>query len=842
MSFLLPNQLAAFGGGLNQNQVNAHLQKYGKNTLTKGKQTTFLKQYLLAFCDPIIKILLVALALNVLIALKNSNIYEPLGIAISLFLSTFVSALSEYGSQSAFLKLSAQYSDATVRVYRNSRLCVLPVSDITVGDRVVLSAGERVSADGVIIKGRVFVDMSALNGESAEKERYCTKTGDKWELLDKAQLFCGSVITSGECEMVVGRIGDDTFLGGVAKEVQSGSDTSPLTKRLFKLAGLIGKIGYAAAVLVFFADLFNALVIESGFNLEIIKLTVMSKDIFGILLHSLTLAITVVVVAVPEGLPMMITVVLSSNMSRLKRDNVLVKKLAGIETAGCINMLFCDKTGTLTTGKLNVIDVYNMQGKSVKQLLNNDMRLCLGANNDSSIIGKKITGGNATDRALLKFVGKVDAAISQKIPFDSDKKYSAVMCGGKWYAKGAPELFLKDKTEAYKIWQTLATNGVRVIAMATGDTLLNLEPIGIVAINDSLRKDTKGSVALLKQAGINVCMVTGDNLLTAKSIAKESGILKNGDLAITHAELEAMSDSEVISVFDRLKVVARALPQDKSRLVRLCKESGTTCAMTGDGINDAPALKAADVGFAMGSGTEVAKEAGDIVILDDNILSITKAVLYGRTIFKSIRKFIVFQLTINMCAVGISVIGPFIGIDTPVTVVQMLWINMIMDTLAGLAFAGEAPNKRYMKEKPLSASAQVLNRQSVMQIAVMSGYSLLLCITYLATNLFRVKFLYYTDYGVYMSIFFALFVFLGLFAAICARVPTALNLFSGLSKNRAFMFIFGVIAMTQVIIIYFGKSIFRTVPIPLNMLFEAICISATIVIADFLRKLFLKNR
>ncbi len=832
MTFLLPKKLNMQNMGLTPAQVQKNRVDYGKNTLTQKKRKTFLRQFFCAFNDPIIKILLIALCLNIIITFKNANIYEPLGIAIALFLATFVQALSEYGSESAFLKMQEECDNVTVCVIRGGVAQNIHINDVVVGDLVILSAGEKVPADGVITEGSVFVDMSQLNGESAEKQRIKTAPANEWSLSEKGQLFRGYVITSGRCKMRVGRVGDSTFYGGVAKEVQTESEPSPLTKRLSRLAGVLGKIGYAAAGLVFACDLFNSYMGRTG------------DGIISNILHAVTLAITVVVVAVPEGLPMMITVVLSSNMARLKRDNVLVKKLVGIETAGCINILFCDKTGTLTEGKLSVEGVYDLDGNRLKAPYSDDILTALCKNNDASITKSGAVGGNATDRALLGFLkSKPEGQVQKSVPFDSEKKYSAIKCGGRWYFKGAPEILLKgcEGSPVFELWQSLAKEGVRVIAAAVGDSLEGAKPICIVAIRDKVRRDTKKSIATLKDAGVFVCMVTGDNLLTAKSIARDCGILTDGALALDSTALSKMTDCEVKEILPRLKVVARALPQDKSRLTRLSREMGLVCAMTGDGINDAPALKNADVGFAMGSGTEVAKGAGDIVIIDDKISSITRAVLYGRTIFKSIRKFIVFQLTINLCAVGVSVIGPLIHIDTPVTVMQMLWINMIMDTLAGLAFAGEAPFYWYMKQKPLSKTAHVLNGKMTGQILFMGGYALILCILFLTTPFFKNRFGFYDNYPVFMTAFFALFVFLGIFSGVCARGPDTLNTFYGLSKNITFITVFLIIFIVQLALIYFGGSVFRTTFIDPVKVLKLVLLAATVIPVDFLRKLVIKT-
>ncbi len=847
MPFLLPCQIKYKPSGHSEKDAKKYLKEYGANSFTEKPRKTFFKQYLSAFGDPIIKILLIALALNIIIAFKNANIYEPLGIAVAVFLATFVSTLSEYGSESAFYELSRKSGAQECRAVRNGKLIVLPVCDITVGDSIILSAGERVPADGIVVQGRVLVNQSALNGESKEAQKEPSKLTDKWDLDDRAQLFCGSVITSGECIMAIGRTGDNTFYGSIASELQSDKEKSPLTERLRRLAKVLSIIGYCASGLVLFADLFNSIFIDNGFNKTFIINELMSPSaMISNLLHAITLAITVVVVAIPEGLPMMITVVLSSNMHRLKRDNVLVRKLVGIETGGSLNILFCDKTGTVTTGKLSVTGFYDTNGNYYKKIpadFKTDILRSLVLNNESTMIGNTATGGNATDRALLEYAYDRNCkkeTVSKKIPFDSTRKYSAVLCRGTWYIKGAPEVVFSKcsivSKEIYAKFEQLTTTGARVIALAKGTDGVRYTLLGIVIISDKIRRDARQAVKTVRGAGISVCMVTGDNLDTACAIAENSGILDRNGITLTSEQLSRMSDNELCNILTKLQVVARALPSDKSRLVRIAKSMGLVCGMTGDGINDAPALRQADVGFAMGSGTEVAKEAGDIVILDDSFSSIAKSILYGRTIFKSIRKFIVFQLTLNLCAVGISVIGPFIGSDTPVTVMQMLWINIIMDTLAGLAFAGEAPLKSYMNEAPKKRSEPVLNGAMVLQIMSMGLYSLFLCIMFLSTRYFKVHFGYYSGTTEFMTAFFALFIFCAVFEGVLAR-SVRTNIFAGLLKNKSFIGIFLLITAVQIWLIYNGGVMFRTTPIPISRLVASICLAATVIPFNVICKL-----
>ena len=689
------------------------------------------------------------------------------------------------------------------------------------------------------------------------------------------EVYRSTVVYSGLATMEVTKVGDKTFYGKLAQEVSEKSPTSPLKLRLVKLAELISKIGYVGAALVSLSYLFSVIVIENNFNGEAIINTITNFPLmFGHLLHALTLSVTIIVVAVPEGLPLMVTLVLSSNMKRMLKSNVLVRKLMGIETAGNISMLFTDKTGTITKGKLDVIAITDADGnifKSKQELKKypsyyTRVKLSLIANNESTYSedGKPI-GGNITDRALLKFFEKeyINYKIIDKIPFSSEKKYSLteVEYNGKHInlIKGAPEVLIKNCTHYYdkeqkkfltnknKIYNqiTKATNqGIRILAFATSPSKRSLERltlIGLVYIKDEVRPEAIEGLKLIQNAHINTVMITGDNIDTAKAIGKEVGLItKHTDLALTSDEFNKKTDDEIKKILPNLKILARSLPQDKSRLVKLARETGLVVGMTGDGVNDAPALKKADVGFAMGSGTEVAKEASDIVILDDNLLSISNAVLYGRTIFKSIRKFIIFQLTMNICAVSISIIGPFIGVDVPVTVIQMLWINMVMDTLAGIAFSFEPPLKEYMYEKPKTKNESIINRYMKDEIIFTGVYSALMCVFFLKSPFIHSIFRDSADDKYLMTAFFGLFIFMGIFNCFNARTHR-LNLFAHLSKNRIFLFIITFILIVQIYLIYYGGDLFRAYGLSPFEFEVMLLLSLTVVPVDWIRKIYLRK-
>lgn len=866
---------AAHVSGLSHTEVEQSRIKHGTNSFTRQKRKSFFRKYLESFGDPIIKILLAALAVNVLIMFRTQNWFETAGIAAAVFLATFVSTLSEYGSESAFIRLQRESENQTCRVRRGGALLAIPIGEVVVGDIVLLEAGEKIPADGILISGYLHVDQSAINGESAEAKKYPAAEAERWDPGVVNQLFRGTTVSSGDGIMLVRKVGDGTMYGSLARELQIDAVESPMKVRLAVLAKQISRLGYTAAALIAFADLFNAIVMDNHYIgtaivAELRNLPLMAQN----LMHAALLAISVIVVAVPEGLPMMITVVLSSNMMRMQRDNVMVRKLVGIETAGSINILFTDKTGTLTTGNLAVESIVSGDGNpyhSIGQLHGNPglerlVALSCICNGTAALSEGKALGGNSTERALLDFCAPLvpETAHVKKIksvPFNSSKKYSwtRIDDGGEMILiKGAPEKLLPKCVGYYDrngmrrtgipdaVWKKLSDmtkNAVRVLLLATSDRDFDREDarltlVALVGIRDKLRPEVRDAVETVTRAGIQTVMITGDNRETAVSIARDAGLLSGSprELVLTGGELAEMSDAQLKDAIPSLRVVARALPTDKSRLVRLSQELGLVVGMTGDGVNDTAALKRADVGFAMGGGTEVAKDAGDIVILDNNFASITKAILYGRTIFHSIRKFIVFQLTMNFCAVGVSLLGPFIGVDTPVTVMQMLWINIIMDTLAGLAFAGEAPQAAYMEEKPKSRREPIVTRDMIEQILITGGYTILMCTAFLRLPVFRTAFDFAGDFTGFMTAFFTLFVFSGIFNAFNARTHR-INLLANLRKNKSFILVMLFVSAVQLLLIFFGGTMFRTHALTFPAIREILLLAFTVIPFDLVRKI-----
>lgn len=868
--------------GLTDKQAEESRQKYGDNSMTEQASESFWDKLKGNLGDPMIKILLVALGVNVLLwilglvgVIKNGapEWYEPLGILVAIMLATLVSTISEYNNENAFQKLQEEASRIMCKVYRNGDITEVAINDIVVGDAILLQSGDKIPADGIIIDGDIKVDQSVLNGESREAKKEAIPDG--WKDTDENinfdnehKVFRGAVVCSGNAVMQVTVVGDKSVYGKIASELQTDDDReTPLKVKLGKLADGISKFGYIGGIAIAAAMLFKTIFMDTGFDPAAFF---MADGVFQwlplleALINAVMLAVIIIVMAVPEGLPLMIAIVSAQNMGKMLKDNVLVRKVAGIETAGSLNILFSDKTGTITKGKLEAVSFITgdvQEFKGINELgsgLHDMLSLSIQHNTLSMVSGegseRRVIGGNATERAILGFDidGKKRDDISAvgNIPFNSTNKYSATQIDGAkkiTLIKGAPEKILQRCSTYYdqdgkkqpfdmqklnaKI-DELAGRAIRVLAIATSDDALGEEAlpdgsnwtlVGAVGIRDEVRPESVTAISEVKGAGVQVVMITGDRRETAVAIAKDAGLLeKESDIVLTSDELAQLSDDEIKQKLPNIRVIARALPSDKSRLVRLAQELDLVAGMTGDGVNDSPALKKADVGFAMGGGTEVAKEASDIVILDDNFNSIDKAILYGRTIFNSIRKFIIFQLTINVAAVLISFICPLLDLASPLNVIQILWVNLVMDTLAALAFGGEPALSRFMKEKPKKRTEHIISRNMMSEIIVGAGWTFILSIAMLllgerivdANGVAMLESLGWLrsdsiegDAHIYLTTaYFAFFIFVAVFNSFNARTEK-MNLFDNLSKNKGFLMVFGIIAAVQIAMTYIGLAV-----------------------------------
>ncbi len=871
--------------GLTQDEVKRSRLENGTNALSHKEPPGFWAKYREKFNDPIIIILLAALGINVIFTfLGKVDWFECFGIFLSVLISTFVGAFSEYKNEGTFQKIQDEASKIRCKVYRDGALKEISGNEVVKGDYILLESGDLVPSDGEIYRGTVFVDQSALNGESKEVKKtfmHTTAPSHKSKALDfwdKTSLFRGSVICSGQCIMCTTEVGDKTVYGRLNHESQVEDRKSPLQVKLAQLANKISCFGYISALAVTVLCMLERIAAKTGGSLELISSYF--SDTMGMmsdLVSSVIVGITVIVVAVPEGLPLMIAIVCSLNMKKMMKHNVLVRKLIGIETAGSINILFSDKTGTITCGKLKAVSFTDGEGKKTSSFsaLSEDMKKLLyissTQNTASKYSGKKILGGNATEKALLEFVRPCkdtpySITILEEDLFSSEKKFSQTWVKGDFNGvliKGAPERILKNcgfyynhkgkkvslvnHNQLNRAVDEMTNRAIRVLALATAESFTpgelpqNMTLVGLVGIRDDLRPDVRASVAEMKRGGIQTVMITGDKKETAVAIAKEADIFDNpSNIALTSEELNSMTDDEIAEIIRDLRVVARALPSDKSRLVRIAQSLGMVAGMTGDGVNDLSALKLADVGFAMGSGADITRESGDIVILDDNFSSIKKAVLYGRTIYKSIRKFVAFQMTINIAAMAVSILGPLVGIDKPLGITQMLWINLVMDTLAAIAFGGEGALGRYMLEKPRPRGEDIIDKKMWSAIAVgglfISAVSLFMFISQDIYYSFRSS----ADDAVFYTGYFSYFVFSCIFNAFNARTEE-IDLTEHISMNKPFIFIILLICVVQVLMTYFGGAFIGTSGLDLKEWSIVLSMAVLIIPVDIIRKLLIRK-
>lgn len=881
--------------GLTDAQVAESKQKYGDNRLSEHQSETFLDKLKENFGDPMIKILCVALIVNVLIyilgatgILENVDVewYEPIGIALAIILATMVSTFSEYRNENAFQKLQDEASRIVCKIYRNGEIVEIPIDDIVKGDCILLQSGDKIPADGILVDGNIKVDQSVLNGEAKEAKKIAvpenfTDTEEAMDFLNEYKVFRGSVVCSGNAVMEVTVVGDKSVYGQIASELQQDDDReSPLKLKLASLANGISKFGYIGGVAIAVALMIQRIMAADGISAYF---SAGFANIIADFLDAVILAVIIIVMAVPEGLPLMIAIVSALNMSKMLKDNVLVRKIAGIETAGSLNILFSDKTGTITKGQLEVvtfIDGTMTEVSSASQIedgLKNIVGITIHKNTNAIVSREnneiKIVGGNATEKAVLGFAAglEVNSNVNtvSSIPFNSTNKYSATQVSGDFnytLIKGAPEKLLQRCKYCFngkgeKVPFTngaaiddkineLANRAIRVLALAVADEALGEDAlpdgewtlVGILGIRDEVRPESVKAIKEVRGAGVQVVMITGDRKETAVAIAKEAGLLqKNSDIMLTSDELQKMSDDEIKKILPDIRVIARALPTDKSRLVRIAQEKNLVVGMTGDGVNDSPALKKADVGFAMGGGTEVAKEASDIVILDDNFSSIDKAILYGRTIFNSIRKFIIFQLTINVAAVLVSFVCPLLGVDNPLSVIQILWVNLVMDTLAALAFGGEPALRRFMKDKPKKRTEPIVNTYMWSEILTGAFWIFVLSLLILFTDartLFRMETpddLTYLHTG-----YFAFFIFAAVFNAFNARTER-FNLFDNIKGNSGFLKVLGIITIVQILMTYLGGSVLNCHGLNAKEWLVVLLFAISIIPVDLLRK-FIYNK
>ena len=870
--------------GLSEAQVLENRRKYGENTLTPSEKESLWKQFLEKFTDPIIIILLVALIFSFGVSTYEFIVHneglnaflEPVGILFAILLATGVAFYFEVKANKQFEILNQVNDDIYYKVIREERVSQVLKKDIVVGDIVLLETGEEVPADGELLEAiSLHINESTLTGEPMV-HKTTNPTEFEQEATYPSNYICrGTSVVDGHCVLEVKKVGDATEYGKVFEGVQIDSTIkTPLNEQLDHLADLITKVSYAIAALVIIGRLIVYFSSQVN-NIESIDWVLFG----GYLLNTVMIAITVVVVAVPEGLPMSVTLSLAYSMRRMMATNNLVRKMHACETMGAATVICTDKTGTLTQNQMTIYETY-FNPSADEKLIAESMAVNSTAYLDFSAQDKPTVLGNPTEGALLLWLyGKginylpirEECEVIQQLTFSTERKYMATLVRsaalGKniLYVKGAPEIVMTFCHEGGEFCSTISQTdfegkllqyqqqAMRTIGFAykviddpktviseNGKLVINgLQFIGITAIADPVRADVPAAIEECMHAGIQVKIVTGDTSGTAKEIARQIRLWDESCSDINHitgAEFAAMNDAELLERIPHLRVISRARPLDKARLVNLLQQRGEVVAVTGDGTNDAPALKAAQVGLSMGDGTSVAKEASDITILDNSFSSIGKAVMWGRSLYLNIQRFILFQMTINVAACIIVLFGAFLGVQSPLTVTQMLWVNLIMDTFAALALASLPPSQRVMNDPPRQRKANIITKEMARGIFGVGGLFVLLLFGFIQyfknedmTSLTQFSitdyFANFFHFGSFenglsayeLSLFFSIFVMLQFWNMFNAKAyRTGRSAFAKIGKSQGFIMIAAAIIIGQVVITTFGGAMFSVTPLLLT--------------------------
>ena len=770
-------ELKKHHSGLNDAQVIESRKKHGANVLTPPAKDPLWKQFLEKFTDPLIIILLIAGVLSIGISFYEffglgqgaEVFFEPVGIFVAILLATGLAFYFELQADKEFTILNQVNDDEPVEVIRNGNVTQIPRKDVVVGDIVILNTGEEVAADGQLLESvHLNVDESTLTGEPACRKSTNEADFDKDATYPTNHVMKGTKVMEGHGIFRVFAVGDSSEQGKVFEAAQiDDSVKTPLNEQLDGLSEWITKVSYGFAVLIVIGRIIVYLLTNGT---ECFGSMEQVAPFVAYVLQTLMIAVTLVVVAVPEGLPMAVTLSLAYSMRRMLKTNNLVRKMHACETMGAATVICTDKTGTLTQNQMKVDEIKLYDPKVTEEVLFEGMAVNSTASLDFSDANKPQALGNPTEGALLLYMNdkgtdyrtlRSSAEVMEELPFSTERKYmatvvkSAVLKGKTvLYVKGAPEIVyslcktadadeetvsaqLKDYQE-----HAMRTLGFACQVLEEGDKTIadgkvvaeKLHFIGIAAIADPVRTDVPAAVKQCLDAGINVKIVTGDTLGTAKEIGRQIGLWTDADTdhnIITGPEFAALTEEQLLDIVLDLKIIARARPMDKKRLVEALQKKNQVVAVTGDGTNDAPALKAAHVGLSMGDGTSVAKEASDITIIDNSFSSIGKAVMWGRSLFQNIQRFLLFQLTVNVTACFLVLCGAFMGTESPLTVTQMLWINLIMDTFAAMALASLPPSEKVMQDKPRDRNAFILNRKMITNIVCVGGFFFLLLLVLL---------------------------------------------------------------------------------------------------------------
>ena len=842
--------------GLNDEEVIRSREQHGENMLTPPEKESIWKLYLEKFKDPVIKVLLFAAVLSLGISVIENEYAETIGIIFAILLATGIGFYFEYDAGKKFDLLNAVGEETQVKVIRGGKVHSIPRREVVVDDIVIIENGEEIPADGVLLEATSLqINESSLTGELMVEKTTNPDDFDTDATYASNLVMRGNTVTDGHGVMRVVRVGDATEIGKVARQsTEASEEETPLNKQLTRLASLIGKVGFTIAGVTFVV--FVARDLYSWFTLHgSIQDWHQGMEVVQIVLKYFMMAVTLIVVSVPEGLPMSVTLSLALNMRRMLATNNLVRKMHACETMGAVTVICTDKTGTLTQNKMQVYETQFPALATHEELITNSMAV-----NSTAFIERKgeeelIPIGNPTEGALLLWLHKQghdyellreESKVISQLPFSTERKYMATLAEkeGKrtLYIKGAPEIILRhSKTflsteekicpiESYRATAEEQLMKYQNMAMRTlGFAIAEVDEkagsdceelvansaitfLGIAAISDPIRPDVPAAVGKCQSAGIDIKIVTGDTPGTATEIARQIGLWKPEDTdrnRITGVEFAALSDEEALDRVMDLKIMSRARPTDKQRLVQLLQQRGAVVAVTGDGTNDAPALNHAQVGLSMGTGTSVAKEASDITLLDDSFNSIGTAVMWGRSLYKNIQRFIAFQLTINVVALAIVLLGAIMGTAIPLTVTQMLWINLIMDTFAAMALASIPPSESVMKQKPRKSTDFIITPAMYRNIGGMGllfvGVLVGLYLYMNANALLDLKGL---------TVFFTIFVMMQFWNLFNARVlGTDDSAFKGFSKSYTLWIVATIILGGQFIIVQWGGNVFRTTPL-----------------------------
>ena len=821
--------------GLTSEQVEASRKAHGSNVLTPRERTPWWRKFAEKFKDPLIIILIVAAVLSIGISCYEffglnagpTAFFEPVGILVAIFLATGLAFWFEWQADREFSLLNQQNDQEPVRVIRDGHETLVLRSELVVGDLVYLSTGDEIPADGLLLEAtQMTVDESSFTGEPV-----CTK-GTKPEEQDANATFPSntvlrsSKVLEGHGLMSVTSVGDATQCGRVFTEVQiDNSVRTPLNEQLDRLGRFISNASYAIASLVVVGRVVMWLYYADT--------SLLSLPFLAYLLQSFMLAVTLIVVAVPEGLPMAVTLSLAYSMRRMLKTNNLVRRMHACETMGATTVICTDKTGTLTQNKMQVVETAYEQDHSSFVFEN------IAVNSTASLDGQRVLG-NPTEGALLLWLRaqgsdyrsmRASANITEEIPFTTERKYMATRIDSTLYIKGAPEIVLSmcansSHEELLLSWQE---RGLRTLALAHAEGQETPVLDALVAIADPVRDDVPAAVAECIRAGIQVKMVTGDTPATAREIARQIGLPHA--LTLTGPEVAAMSDEELRACAQDIIIIARARPMDKQRLVHALQACGEVVAVTGDGTNDAPALKAAHVGLSMGDGTAVAKEASDITILDNSFASIGRAVMWGRSLYRNIQRFILFQMTVNVCACLTVLAGAFMGTDAPLTVTQMLWVNLIMDTFAAMALASLPPTESVMREQPRDRRKFIISTPMWQFILSVGGLFFVL-MTALLWHFERDGHINAQD----QSIFFTTFVMLQFWNIFNARAFLTRHSAFNLRGCKGFLTIVTIIFFGQVLIVQYGGQMFNVTGLAWDVWLTIIlATSPTLLIGEMIR-------